>query len=271
MKHAPRSVSALTHDIERLGVCAGDVLMVHASLRKIGAVEGGAEGVIAALDRAVGDGGTLLMVLGAKDDWSWVNERPEAERAALLAAAEPFDALVTPAEPEVGVLAEVFRRHPATVVSDHPEGRFAARGRLAAAFVADPPWDDYYGAGSPLERLMEARGKVLRLGADIDTVTLLHYAEHLARVPEKRRVVRHRKVLHEGRAEIRRIETLDDSRGIVDYPGPDYFGVILLEYLALGRARQGRVGGAPSELIDAADLVRFGSAWMTERFAGGGG
>ncbi len=267
--HEPHSVSALTHDLARLGVAAGDVVMVHASLRKIGAVEGGAEGVIAALDRAVGAGGTLLMVLGAKDDWAWVNERPEAERASLLAAAEPFDALVTPAELDVGVLAEVFRRYPGSVVSDHPEGRCAARGRLAAQLVADPPWDDYYAAGSALERLVDAGGKVLRLGADIDTVTLLHYAEHLAQVPHKRRVVRHRKVLRNGRAEIRRIETLDDSNGIVDYPGPDYFGVILLEYLESGRARQGRVGGARSELMDARDLVRFGSAWMTKHLAPG--
>lgn len=265
------AVSSLTRDLQRLGVSAGEVVMVHASLRKIGAVEGGAGGVIAALDDAVGSRGTLLMVLGAKDDWSWVNQRPEAERAALLAAAEAFDAQVTAADPEVGVLAEVFRRHPGSLVSDHPEGRFAARGRLAAALVADPPWNDYFGFGSALERLVEAEGKVLRLGADIDTVTLLHFAEHLAQVPNKRRVVRHRKVLCAGRSEIRRVETLDDADGIVDYAGPDYFGLILLQYLETGRARQGRVGYARAELIDAADLVRFGSAWMTARFGAPGG
>jgi aminoglycoside N3'-acetyltransferase len=220
----------------------GDTVMVHASLRRLGPVEGGAEGVIAALDRAVGSEGTLLMVLGARDDWSWVNERPEAERAALLCDAEPFDAQTTPADPEVGVLAEVFRRHPGTVVSDHPEGRFAARGRLANALIAEPPWDDYFGSGSALERLVEARGRVLRLGADIDTTTLLHYAEHRAQVPDKRRVVRFRKVLAAGRSEIRRVETLDDAEGIVDYDGPDYFGVILREYLVHGRERQAVVG-----------------------------
>jgi len=239
--------------------------MVHASLRRLGPVEGGAQGVIAALDQAVGSEGTLLMVLGARDDWSWVNERPEAERAALLADAEPFDAEATPADPEVGVLAEVCRREPGTIVSDHPEGRFAARGRLASALLADPPWHDYFGPGSALERLVQARGQVLRLGADIDTTTLLHYVEHLADVANKRRVVRHRKVLREGRSEIRRVETLDDAEGIVDYRGLDYFGVILLEYLEHGRGRRGLVGSAPSELIDAADLVAFGSAWMTRR------
>lgn len=259
-----RSVSQLVEDLRRLGVSAGDVLMVHASLRKLGPVEGGAAGVIAALDEAVSNQGTLLMVLGAKDDWAWVNERPESERVALLADAEPFDAATAPAESDLGVLAEVFRQHPGTQVSDHPEGRFAARGRHAAALVADPPWHDYYGPGSALERLVSARGKVLRLGADIDTVTLIHYAEFLAQVPDKRRVVRYRKVRRGEGTKIARVETLDDSNGIVAFDGPDYFGLILQEYLQVGRARQGVVGNARSELLDAADLVPFASNWMTE-------
>ncbi len=260
----PRSVEQLASELRDLGVHAGDVLMVHASLRKLGPVEGGAAGVVAGLERAVGKQGTLLMVLGARDAWAWVNERPEAERAALLVEAEPFDAAVTPAEADLGVLAEVFRQLPGTLVSDHPEGRFGARGRLAAALVAEPPWDDYYGPGSALERLVSAGGKVLRLGADIDTVTLLHHAEYLAQVPHKRRVVRYRKVKRGQGTAIVRVEALDDSSGIVDFDGPDYFGLILQEYLGQGRGRQGRVGNARAELLDGADLVPFASAWMTQ-------
>jgi aminoglycoside N3'-acetyltransferase len=236
--------------------------MVHASLRAIGPVDGGAAGVANALDAAVGPEGTVLMSLGAKDDWVWVNDRPESERAALLAEATPFDYLRTPADPDVGVLAEVFRQLPGTVVSDHPDGRFAARGRLAQHLVSSVPWDDYYGPGSPLERLVRARGKVLRLGADPDTVTLLHYAEYLAPLPSTRRVRRHRLVVGPDGTELRTVECLDDSKGIVDYPGDDYFAVILRSYLATGRASQGRVGQATSELLDAADLVDFAVSWM---------
>ena len=107
--------------------------------------------------------------------------------------AEPFDPRTTPAQEDVGLLAELFRTTPGTVVSDHPEGRFGARGRRAAELMADVPWHDYYGPGSPLERVVEAGGSVLRLGADTNTVTLLHYAEYLAHVPDKRRVRRHRR------------------------------------------------------------------------------
>lgn len=67
---------------------------------------------------------------------------------------------------------------------------------------------------------------------------------------------------------IRVIEALDDSDGIVDYPAEDYFASILNAYLATGRAVQGVVGNAASELIDAADLVDFAVGWMTANLSG---
>jgi len=256
----------LVADLRRLGVADGDLVMVHASLRAIGPVVGGAAGVVAALDDAVGEGGSVLMTIGARDDWGWVNSQPEGQRTALLEGSEPFDAAATPADPDMGVLAEVFRTTPGTLVSDHPEGRFAARGHGAAALVADVPWDDYYGPGSPLARLVEGSGKVLRLGADIDTVTAIHYAEYLADVPAKRRVRRHRLVRGPTGPAVVVVECLDDSDGIVAYPGPDYFGLILDDYLAGGRARRGTVGNAASELLVAGEFVTFAAHWMTDHF-----
>lgn len=220
--------------------------MVHSSLRKIGPVDGGADGVVDALDAAVGPTGTLVMVLGATED------------------AEPFDCLVTPADPDVGVLPEVFRTRPQTLVSDHPDGRFGTSGPLADSLLDRVPWDDYYGPSSTLERFVEAGGRVLRLGADLDTVTAIHYAEYLAPVPSKRRVRRDHLVTGPAGPEVRVVECLDDINGIVDRPGEDYFAVILREYLARANAPTGVVGGAPSELIDAADLVHFAVTWMSE-------
>jgi len=267
---SPPTVETLTRDLVGLGVRRGDLLMVHASLRSVGATSGGpvaaadAAGLITALEHAVGPDGTLLVNIGVDDDRAWVNEHPEHERAALLDGADPFEHRRTPADPDNGVLAEVFRTLPGTEVSDHPEGRFAARGPLARVLTADVPWDDYYGADSPLERFVRRRGRVLRLGADIDTVTLLHLAEHLVPIAAKRRVRRHRLVTGEHGPVIRVIETLDDSEGIVERPpgAPDYFGVILHAYLGTGRALVGRVGNATSELIDGADLVDVAVAWM---------
>lgn len=268
MPTTPRAPAEIGSDLRRLGVQTSDLLMIHASLRSIGPVAGGADGLLEALVDTVGLDGTLLMVLGALDEKAWVNERPEPERARLLGDAEPFDALATPANPDVGTLAEVFRTRPGTLVSDHPEGRFAASGRLARHLTTDVPWNDYFGPGSPLERLVDAGGRVLRLGADPNTVTLLHYGEYLAPVPDKRRVRRHRKVREPRGSVVRVVECLDDSAGIVDYPSEDYFTSILHAYLATDRAACGLVGDANAELIDGGDIVRFAVRWMEANLGG---
>ncbi|HEY5712844.1 MAG TPA: AAC(3) family N-acetyltransferase [Allosphingosinicella sp.] len=266
------STDALLQDLRRLGVRPGDLLMVHASLRKIGLArtaigEGGAELLLDALDRAVGPDGTLMVTLGTQYDMDWVNRSPEGERGALLAAAQPFDYQHAPAQPDVGWLAEAFRRRPGTIVSDNPSGRFGARGAGAAALMADAPWHDYYGPGSALQKLCEAGGRILRLGADTDTVTALHYAEYLADLPDKRRTRWDYVLAGENGPRHVWITCLDDSAGIALWPGEDYFAVILKAYLAEGRHRAGRVGEAESELIEAADLVAFGARWMEENLA----
>lgn len=120
-----------------------------------------------------------------------------------------------------------------------------------------------------MERLVQAGGRVLRLGADLDTLTVLHYAEHLAPVPSKRRVRRHRVAKGTHGPELRVVDTLDDTDRIVDLPGEDYFATILRHYLATGRASTGVVGRATSELIEAADVVEFGAAWMAQHLTPG--
>ena len=267
MDDETRTPSAIAADLRRLGLASGDLVMVHASLRRIGPVVGRADGLIEAILEAVAPGGTMLMVLGAADEHAWVNERPESEREALLADAVPFDALTTPAAPDVGTLAEVFRCFPGTVVSDHPEGRFAAHGPLAHELLDDVPWDDYFGSGSPLERLLDG-GRVLRLGADMNTVTALHHAEYRCSVWPLRRVRRHRLVAMPDGPRIRTVECLDDEEGLVDYPGEDYFEDLLRDYFEAGRARTGTVGDAPAELLEAADVVAFGERWMDEHLDG---
>ena len=51
---------ALADDLAALGLTAGEAVMVHASLRKLGPVLGGADGVIAALRQVVGPQGCIL-------------------------------------------------------------------------------------------------------------------------------------------------------------------------------------------------------------------
>jgi aminoglycoside N3'-acetyltransferase len=266
----PRSVTSteqLVSDLRRLGVGRGDHLMVHASLRAIGPVGGGAGAVLRALEHAVGADGTLLMVLGARGVPEWREEPSAATAAEALASAAPFDAERDAADPEVGWLAEVFRTTPGTLVTDHPLGRFGAWGRLAPWLLRDAPWHDYYGPGSPLDHLCAAGGRVLRLGADLNTVTLLHRAEYLAPLENKRRIRRYVAVSGPDGPRIRHVDALDDSEGIVPWEGEDYFALLLSDYLATGRAARGRVGNAHSELLDANDLSDFAVRWMRDHLA----
>lgn len=257
----------LLDDLKALGVRPGDLVMIHASLRRLGLArtdfgEGGAELLLDALDEAVGADGTLMMVLGSDYPQDWVNYRPVEERAGLLAGTEPFDYHVAAAMPDAGWLAEAFRRRPGTILSDNPSGRFAARGARAEALLKDQPWNDYYGPGSPLQKLCDWGGLVLRLGANPDTVTGLHYAEYVARLPEKRRTRWDYLLKGEDGPCHAWVDCLNDLDGIVHWDGEDYFAMILKAYLETGRARAGRVGDAHSELIGAADIVEFGARWM---------
>ena len=242
------SRSQLVDDLRALGLGSGDTVMVHASLRRVGPVDGGAATVVGAIDEVVG---TWMMTLSAIEQ---SGDDPA-----------PFDALTTPADPDIGVLAEVMRTAPGTVVSDHPEGRFGARGERAARLVADQPWHHYYGVGSPLAKLVEAGGRVLRLGAADDTITLTHHAEYLCDVPDKRTVTRYPVVAGDDGPVVRPVECIDDSDGIVDR---DYFPEILAAYRSTGGVRTGRVGNAEAELLDAADYLAFATAWMNTELTG---
>ena len=109
---------------------------------------------------------------------------------------------------------------------------------------------------------MQCRGSVLLVGAPWDTVTLLHYAEHLARLPGKR--VRRIEVpfATPHGTEWRTIEEFDTGDPVIDAFAADYFAAIVAKFVEEGLARQGVVGQARSLLLPAADLVDFAVAWM---------
>ena len=156
-----------------------------------------------------------------------------------------------------------------------------ALGQRAAWLTADHPWDDPYGAGSPLAKLVEADGQVLMLGAPLDTLTLLHHAEATARVAEKRRVVYRMPILDDGRTVWREFRDIDTSRGAFPYervtdevagtpglrPGEEEFAAIARQALAAGIGRGGRVRQAESYLFPAPALHRFAERWLEARFA----
>ena len=236
--------ASLVQQLIELGVGSCNVIMVHASMRKTGPIEGGADVLLDALFHVLGDKGTMIMVLGATEKL-------------------PFDAQTTPAHEDMGVLAERFRQRQTVTVNDHAASRYGAHGPLSSVLLEPVVQDHYHGSGSVLERFLEHKGAVLRLGADIDTVTLTHYAEYLADLPYKRLVRRRYVCADKGE---QWIESLDDCEGIAHWDeGDDYFSQILIDFLGGGNVQTGQVGHCNAELFDAQTFVDFAVHWLETR------
>ncbi len=174
--------SRLAADLRRAGVRTGGVLMVHTPMSALGWVAGGSEAVVRALLDALGPEGTLVAYASWQEHVYHASDWPPEHRHAYLAEPPAFDLLTAEAARDHGRIPERVRTWPGAERSAHPEASVVAVGPRARWLVERHPPDDAYGAHSPFARLGEAGGQVLMLGAPLDTVTLLHHAEGIARV-----------------------------------------------------------------------------------------
>ncbi len=152
--------------LHRSGLKAGDRVLVHSSLKSFGRVDGGAETVIEALMRVITENGTILMPTFTLSNMS--AERPV------------FDVLRSPSE--VGKITEVFRRREDTCRSLHITHSVSAWGKEAEG-VASMSVTSAWGKDSPFQWLLDRDGKILMLGTDYNTCTLIHKAEEDLQIP----------------------------------------------------------------------------------------
>lgn len=255
--HTRRSLSA---DLEALGLEAGDAVLVHAALRKVGPILGGPDALIAALRDCVGPEGTII----GYTDWQCEDDILAVPQ--LRDDISAFDAASSRAIRENGAFPELLRTSPGALRSANPGASCAAIGGRAEWFVADHALDYGYGPKSPFGKLVEAKGKTLLLGAPLDTMTLLHHAEHLADIPGKHIRRFETPLLAEGRTIWRWIEEFDTLDPVVDGLAADYFAAIVGDFLTAGKGRQGAIGAAPSVLVAAVEVVPFAVAWLEQRF-----
>ena len=259
----------LTAELRRLGIAPGGIAMVHTRMSALGWVIGGSETVVRALLDALGPDGTLAAYASWQEHVYHATDWPEEHREAYLAEPPVYDVATAEAARDHGRIPERVRTWPGARSSAHPEASVAAVGPRARWLTAAHPQDDAYGADSPFARLVEAGGQVLLLGAPLETTTLLHHAEAIARVPGKRRVTFRIPVLVDGRVEERTYRDIDTSDGAVPYEetGEDPFATIVRAALDAGIGVRGRVGQAESHLLPAAELTAFVISWIEERFA----
>jgi aminoglycoside 3-N-acetyltransferase len=249
--------SSLAADLRAIGVASGDAVLVHAALRQVGRVIGGPDSILAAMLDVVGPEGT---VLGYTD---WQLEDFGRDYLEFRADVPPFDPLRSRATRDNGFWPEMLRTTPGALRSGNPGASMAAIGGRAAWFVADHALDYGYGPQSPLGKLVEAKGKVLMVGATLDHMTLLHHAEHLANFPNKRIVRYEAPLLVDGVPTWRWFEEFDTSNA-PDGMAEDYFATIVEAFLATGKGRRGVIGAASSVLVPAAEVVDFAVRWMEE-------
>lgn len=273
LRRPPITRHELRDQLRALGVIHGHVLMVHCRLSALGYVIGGADSVLQALQDAMSPGGTMMALASwdhapPDDDGGW----PSATaREAYLRDPPGFDVGVSACARYVGRLPERIRTWPGALRSDHPEASFVALGSEAGWLTEDQPLNHGYGPGSPLEKVVQANGSVLMLGAPLETITLLHYAEELANVEDKRHVHYSAPIRTSAGIEWREIDDIDTSKGAFPYEqllgDRDGFEVIAEEALAAGVGVTGKVGQSTSHLFPARDLVEFAVGWMEKHFS----
>ena len=141
-----------------------------------------------------------------------------------------------------------------------------AVGRLADWLTATHPLGDSFGPGSPFARLVQAGGCVLMLGAPLRSLTLLHHAEAIARVPEQRSWSYPLPFATAAGPTWRTLHDIDSEHGPFRRGGTggDRRGA-----LAAGVDVSGRVAAAECHLFPAVDLVAFATRWLEERLAAG--
>ena len=255
----------LSRDLQRLGIAPGDIVMTHAACRSVGPVLGGPDAVITALRDAVGPQGTLMAYLDWEAEWENLVDAEKRTLPEWRQHVLPFDPARTRAARQNGMLPEFLRTTPGALRSGNPGASVTALGAKAEWLTADHPLDYGYGPGTPLARLVEGRGKVLMLGAPLDTMTLLHHAEHLAKLPGKRVIRVEVPFATPGGVQWRMIEEFDTSHPCVAALPDNFIEQIVTAFLATGAGRQGRIGHASSVMVEAAEIVPFAIGWMETR------
>ena len=249
--------SDIADALKSVGLQAGDSVMVHTSLGKIGYVCGGAQAVIEALIETVGEDGTIMM-----PTQSWKNLDPEtgvhwdADEADWDRIRENWPAYnkaITPTN-TMGAVAEMFRSWPGAVRSDHPARSVAAWGKNADYLTKNHDLSDIFGDASPIGKLYQLDGKVLLIGVDYDKNTSLHLADVRAEYPGKHTCIEHSAVMENGKRVWKAYETL-----FVD--GED-FTDIGAAFEAAHSVNTAVIGGTKLKLMKQRELVDFAVEWI---------
>jgi aminoglycoside 3-N-acetyltransferase len=218
----------IVDDLKKLGLRAGDVVIVHSALAAIGNVEGGADTVIKALLDVLTPSGTLVMP--------------------AFGGEFPYNHKTT--KSNVGVITEAFRNYPGVKRSFHPTHSVSALGPKADELIRDHiKSPTACGKETPFGRLIDMCGKILLLGVDNDRNTMLHTLEEYAQAPY---LSDRQFSYYNEKGEVENLK-------LKWFPGPhrDFIGLDPL-FRMTEVMKTGKVGHAVARLIDAKKMIEVG-------------
>ncbi|HEY9683286.1 MAG TPA: aminoglycoside 3-N-acetyltransferase [Oculatellaceae cyanobacterium] len=258
------SKKQLISECKELGLTRGDTIMVHVSLRAVGEILGGPDVLIASLRETIGVEGTAMVYVGCQSPFDDIGRGiyTQEEEEFILAQCPPFEPDKARASRDFGAFAEFFRTTPGVFCSENPGCRMAAIGAKSEWLIKNHPLNYGLGTASPLEKLCDVGGKVVLIGSDLDAVTLLHYAEAIAPISEKKIVRIKVPLIRANKREWFDVEEYNSSTGICDWQD-QFFAVIVQKYLQQ-HGRSGRIGQATTYVLNAKELVEFAVPIMVE-------
>jgi aminoglycoside 3-N-acetyltransferase len=256
----PVTKSQIIQDLRRLGLRAGDTVIAHFAMGKIGWIVGGEVAVIDALMDLLTEQGTLVMPAhthlsgGEPRLWKYPPV-PESWWQIIRDENPPFRPESTPTS-RLGRIPEAFRTYPRVLRSTHPQASFTAWGLHARTMTEGQKLDAPFCQDSALEKVYSLDGRVLLIGVGHLNNTILHYAEYKADLQNIPRVSRAAALLENGERVWKTWEEIDhDSE---DFPeiGEAYERSIRYEPRLVGQAE--------SRLLSARGLVDYAIDWLRE-------
>ena len=243
--------------LEKVGVSKNQTIMVHTSLSSLGYVCGVAQIIIEALLESVGTNGTIMM-----PTQSWKNLDPDTgvhwtepkEWWPIIRDNWPaYDPNITPTN-TMGAVAEMFRKWPGTLRSNHPARSVAAKGKYAEYLTSNHDLFNIFGDGSPIGKLYELDGYVLLIGVGYDKNTSLHLADVKAQYPGKHNTIEHSAIMENGQRVWKEYETL-----YVDGEDFNLIGEAFEKECSVNRVS---LGNGSMALMKQRELVDFAVKWI---------
>jgi aminoglycoside 3-N-acetyltransferase len=178
---APITRVSLREDFGRLGIRAGETILLHSSLRSLGWVCGGARCFVLALLDVLGGEGTLVCPTQTpenRDPSRWNDPAVPSHWWPSIREHLPAFDPATSSAVSMGRIAETVRTWPGAVRSGHPQTSFSAVGPAARWLMSGHELSCQLGEDSPLRKLEETRARVLLAGVPFSRTTAFHLAEY---------------------------------------------------------------------------------------------